>query len=89
MGAHRFEWKDSETGNNCIMYCTFIHEHDAWMSALEKCGWDSRTTLRTTNEKGNTIRNWWEASGGLTVLSHPYNKKSDRAYLIKNFWKGK
>lgn len=88
MAEFRFEWQDSETKNNCLMHASFIHEHDAWMAALGKCGWAARTTLRTTDMKGRTIRNWWEASGGLNVLSHPRNKESDRAYYIKNFWHG-
>ena len=86
MPEFRFEWKDSENKNH-LMYATFTHEHDAWMSALGSCGWDNRTSLRTTNERGYTIRNWFEASSGLNVLSHPANKESDRLHYIKNFWK--
>jgi hypothetical protein len=84
-----FEWKNSETGNNHLMRTEFQHEHDAWISALDRCGWADRTTLRTVDKKGYTIRNWWEASYGLNVMSYYKNKEEDRLHYIKNFWKGK
>lgn len=80
-----FEWFDTKKGN--IRMCTtFSCGMDAWMSALSRCGWDNRTTLRTVNLKGYTITNWWDVSHKLPILLNPKNVKSDTEFYRKKYW---
>lgn len=84
MSTFRFEYKDDK-GNNCLQYASFSNEMDAWLSILPYCGWNNRTSLRTTNEKGYTISNWWDVSYKLPLLSHPSNKQSDYNFYKKKW----
>ena len=56
-----FEWYDEKRGGNCRMTTDFADEKRAWSVALSECGWENRTSLRTVDEKGCTLVNWWEA----------------------------
>lgn len=84
--TYRFEWKCKENKNN-LMYATFSNGLDAWMSALNKCGWENRISLRTTDERGYTINNWFDVCDKLPLLCGKGNYESDKAYFMKTYWK--
>lgn len=88
MSTYRFEWFTKEKGNH-LMIATSSHPIDAILSALEKCGFDNRTTLKLMDDTGRrTILNWWEMSPHLPFC-HPKNWKSDYEFhKRKSFWKG-
>lgn len=76
MVTFTFEYRNSEN-NNCRLLVTTTFEHDAWIIALKKCGWDKRTTLELVNNKGYTIINWFEKR---SILGF---KEADRQYFIR------
>lgn len=78
MNNLRFEYRNGND-QNCLLYVSTVFEHDAWIRALKKCGWKNRTTLRTTNEKGYTITNWFEKSSYLGF------NESDRQFHIRTY----
>lgn len=84
MSNYRFQWSD-EKGISHLMYANFTHEMDAWLSALKSCGWKNRLSLVLANERGYTIKNWFDISGKLPILCHPMNYKSDYEFCKKNW----
>lgn len=64
MAAFIFDYVNLEN-KNCRVHVHATFEHDAWIMALKKCGWDNRIYLKLVNNKGNTITNWFEKSPDL------------------------
>jgi len=76
-----FEWFDKEKQVNKRMDATFTCGMDAWLSALSRCGWENRTTLRTVNSRGYTINDWWDVSFKLPILC------PDTEFYRRKYWR--
>lgn len=88
MAQLTFEWqnKKGENTRQSVSRCLGdSHYHNimlCWKAALESCGWDQRTTLRTIDSRGYSITNWWEILS-FQVRAAPKNfLKTHKNYII-------
>ena len=60
MSTFTMAWQGEDGGEKRMM-CHTLEEAKAWFWGFKNCGWEKRTSLKTIDSKGYTIKNWWEA----------------------------
>ncbi len=85
MKTLRFEY--FKEGSNRLLFATHMHPMDSFLSAVKKCGWEARLTLKLMSEDGRIeLSNWFEFSSYLPILTSNY--ESDyRFWKEHDFWK--